>query len=253
MSNPILNDNFTRAQEGLLASEPMTINGAITKTGILLALVVLSAAYTWSLCAQGFTDKAYMLMWAGLIGGTIAAFAGIFTVRSSLSKGEVPSAITWLAPVYALFEGLFLGAVSANYQALYEGIVTNAILATFTVMFVMLGLYRARLIRATQRFRSSIILATASVAVIYLIQIVASLFGRGIPQIFTASPIGIGFSLVVIVVAAFNFILDFDFIERAAQNMLPKSTEWYGAMGLMLTLVWLYLEMLRLFAKLNRR
>jgi uncharacterized YccA/Bax inhibitor family protein len=252
MSNPVLNTAFAE-QRQVLDSEPMTVNGAIGKTLGLLALAVLSAAYTWMLVLQGFTDKAQILMWVGLGGGLIAALAGIFTTAGAMKKGENPKAIVWLAPAYALFEGLALGGISVMYQGIYNGIVFQAILATFAVMLVMLVLFRANAIRATEKFRSVLLTATLSVFVIYLIQLIASFFGRGIPLIFDSGSIGIVFSLVVVAIASLNLIIDFDFIERAAQNLVPKNYEWYGAMGLMITLVWLYLEVLRLLAKLQDR
>ena len=252
MSNPVLNENFVNA-ERILHSEPMTINGAINKTLILLGLAVLTAVYSWSVVFQGFMDKAMLLMWVGLIGGAIFAFTGIFSTMGAMRTGTAPKAVVWAAPAYALFEGLFLGAISAFFEGQYQGIAIQAVAATFAVLFVMLALFKSGALRATDKFRRIIFTATASVALIYLIQIIASFFGRGIPQIFTASPIGIGFSLVVIAIAALNFIIDFDFIERAAANLLPKNYEWYGALGLMITLVWLYLEILRLLAKLHSR
>jgi uncharacterized YccA/Bax inhibitor family protein len=254
MANPVLNDNFVSAQDRVLIDEPMTVNGAIAKTVILLGLAAVTFIYTWSLAVQGFSDKVGLLMTVGVIGGMIAAFAGIFTTAGSMKKGENPSAITWLAPLYAIFEGLALGGISAMYQSFYQGIILQAVVATFAVMFVMLALFRAGAIRATEKFRSVVLTATFSVVVIYLIQYIASFFGRGIPLIFTSSTVGIVFSLVVIGIAALNLIIDFDFIERAStESLMPKNYEWYGAMGLMITLVWLYLEILNLLSKLSRR
>ncbi len=252
MSNPVLNTAFAE-KTTILAGEPMTINGAIGKTMVLLGLAALSAAYTWHLALQGFSDKVQMLMWTGVIGGLVAAIAGIITTSMSIRKNENPRAITWLAPLYALFEGLALGAISVVYASLYHGIIFQAVLATFAVLFVMLMLFRAGAIRATEKFRAVLLTATLSVAVVYLVQIAASFFGRSIPLIFDSGTVGIGFSLVVIAIASLNLVIDFDFIERAAQNLMPKNCEWYGAMGLMITLVWLYLEMLRLLAKLPER
>ncbi|MDR1169032.1 MAG: Bax inhibitor-1/YccA family protein [Heliobacteriaceae bacterium] len=252
MSNPILNENFA-SQERILSSEPMTINGAITKTALLLALVAVSFIYTWSLAFQGFTDKVQMLIWIGAIGGLISVLAAAFTTRASMAKGENPTAVIWLAPAYAIFEGLCLGGISAAYEAFMEGIVLHAIVATFAVMLVMLALFRTGAIKVTEKFRSVLLTAMLSILAIYLIQFVAQFFGRGIPVIFGSGMFGIGFSIVVIAIAALNLIIDFDFIEQASQNLMPKNYEWYGALGLMVTLVWLYLEILRLLAKLNSR
>ena len=148
---------------------------------------------------------------------------------------------------------LFLGGISAVFNAAYPGIVIQAVLATFAAMFTMLALYRLRVIQCTDKFRSVIYISTISIAVLYLIQWIASFFHYSIPAIFGAGTIGIGFSVIVVGIAALNLILDFDFIERGAQNMLPKDYEWFGAFGLMVTLVWLYVEMLRLLAKLRDR
>lgn len=241
MSNPVLNN--MAEQTRILDGEPMTINGAINKTFILFALLVISACYTWGLAFNGFTDKAQMLTTGGVIVGFILALVIIFTRK----------ALNILTPLYAICEGLFIGGVSAVYAAEYAGIVTQAVACTFAALVSMLLLYRLDIIKCTDKLRSIIFTATLSVAVVYLIQIVANLFGRGIPQIFTSSPVGIGFSLVVVAIAALNLIMDFDFIERGSEGMLGKKYEWYGAFGLMVSLVWLYLEILRLLAKLNDR
>lgn len=243
MANPIFSNNF-RAEERILEGQPMTIGGSINKTLTLLALVVISAAYNWWLIASGFMDKASMLCVGGAIAGFILALVIIF------SKGKLAPL---LAPVYALCEGLFVGGISAFFEASYSGIVVQAVAGTFAAMLSMLLLYRARVIKCTSKFRAVIFTATMSIGIIYLIQIIASMFGRGIPQIFTSSPIGIGFSILVILIASFNFIIDFEFIERGSENLLPKHYEWYGAFSLMVTLIWLYLEMLRLLAKLRDR
>lgn len=243
MANPILNNMQKNEIAYALESEPMTVNGSINKTFILLAFVFLAACYTWGLAMNGFTDKAQILTTGGAIIGFILAMVLIFSRK----------AMNILAPLYAVAEGFFLGGVSAVYAAEYSGIVLQAILATFAVLAVMLLLFRANIIQVTDKFRSVILTATLSIAAIYLIQIVASLFGRGIPQIFTGSTIGIGFSIVVVLIAALNLILDFDFIEKGANAMLPKEYEWYGAFGLMVSLIWLYIEILRLIAKTQSR
>ncbi len=242
MANPVFNDNLVE-QTHILEGEPMTINGAINKTFILFACLIVSACYTWYLAFNGFTDKAQMLTFGGAIVGLILALVIVFSRK----------AMHILAPIYAIAEGFFIGGVSAVYAAAYAGIVINAVIATFAALGSMLILYRTGLIKCTDKFRSVIFTATLSIAIVYLIQIIASLFGRGIPQVFTSSAIGIGFSLVVVAIAALNLIIDFDFIERGSQGMLEKKYEWYGAFGLMVTLIWLYLEILRLLAKLSDR
>lgn len=243
MANPILRNSFD-TEERVYEGEPMTISGAINKTLTLLALVTVSAGYTWYLMASGFTDKASMLCLGGAVVGFILALVII------LSKGRLAPV---LSPFYAVGEGLFIGGISSFFEAAYSGIVMQAVAGTLAALLSMLLLYRAKVIKCTDKFRAVLFTATMSIGVIYLIQIIASLFGRGIPQIFTSSAIGIGFSVVVVLIAAFNLIVDFDFIERGAENMLPKAFEWYGAFGLMVTLIWLYLEILRLLAKLADR
>lgn len=244
MSNPVLNDKFLE-NERVLDSAPMTISGSINKTLILFGCLLLSAVYTFSLVASGFMDKAQMLTIGGAVVGFVIAMIMIFSRQSGWFK--------FLAPLYAVAEGFFIGGISAFFEASWAGIVSQAVLGTLVTVLMMLGLYKTGVLRATERFRSVVILATASIAVIYLIQIAASFFGRSIPQIFTASPIGIGFSAVVVVIAALNLILDFDFIERGSEAMLEREYEWYGAFGLMVTIVWLYIEILKLIAKLNSR
>lgn len=240
MANPIMK---VMEQSHVLEGEPMTISGSINKTLLLLGILILTACYTWGLVIKGFTDMASMLMWIGVIVGFILALIICFTRK----------ALPVLTPVYAACEGLFIGGISAIYAGQYTGIVVQAVILTFAVMFSMLLLYRMRLIQCTERFRATIVTATLSVCIVYLIQIIASFFGRGIPVIFEATPIGIGFSVVVVLIAALNFIIDFDFIERGEEMLLPKEFEWYGAFGLMVTLVWLYLEILRLLAKISSR
>ena len=219
----------------------MTVNGTLDKTFLLFLCALLPAAYTWNQFVSGFTDKASMLMTVGVIVGFVLALIVAFTKNK------------YLTPLYAMCEGLFLGGISAMFNEAYPGIVIQAVLATFAAMFSMLGLYRIGAIKCTDKFRSVIFTATISVAVLYLIQFIGSFFHYSIPAIFGAGTIGIGFSIIVVAIAALNLILDFDFIERGSQMMLPKDYEWYGAFGLMVTLVWLYIEILRLLAKLRDR
>lgn len=240
MSNPILNDNFGE-QERVLQGEPMTVNGTLQITLFLGVLLVVAAAFVWSKFAMGYTDIATSLTFGGAIAGFIIGLIVAFTRTK------------FLIPVYAVCEGLFLGGISATMEASYPGIVSQAVVGTFAALFSMLLLYRANLIKCSDKFRSVIFIATASIAVIYLVDIIGHFFGYAVPMINTSTNFGIGFSLVVILIAALNLIIDFDFIERGAQRMLPKDYEWYGAFGLMVTLVWLYLEILRLLAKMKER
>ena len=244
MSNPVLNDKFLE-NERVLDSTPMTINGTINKTLILFLCLALAAGYTFSAFLSGYMDQAKMLTFGGAIVGFILALIIIFSRNKTVFK--------YLTPLYALAEGCFVGGISAFFEAQWHGIVLQAILGTFAVLFVMLMLYKARAIRYTEKFQAVLMTCMFSILAIYLIQIIASFFGRGIPLIWESGAVGIGFSLFVVVIAAMSLIQDFFFIESASQNMLSKDYEWYGAMGLMITLVWLYTEILRLLAKLNSR
>ena len=244
MSNPELNEKYLESEKAL-ESAPMSVVGAINKTVILLICLLVPAIYTFSLVFAGFMDKAQLLTMGGALVGFIIALVMIFSRKPNLFK--------YLAPAYAVAEGFFVGGISAFFEASWTGIVLQAIIATLVTVFFMLALFRAKIIRATEKLRSVIVLSTVSVAAIYIIQMIASAFGRSIPQIFTASPIGIGFSIFVVVIAALNLILDFDFIQKGEENMLDKEYEWYGAFGLMVTIVWLYIEMLKLLAKLSSR
>ncbi|MBP3924290.1 Bax inhibitor-1/YccA family protein [bacterium] len=242
MSNPILNSNFG-AGEHILEAEPMTISGTVNKTLILSVFLTIGAACNWHFIAAGFIDKASMLVTAGAIIGLILAIIISFNVKMA----------KYLSPIYAIMEGLCLGGISAMFEAQYSGIVFQTIGATVTTLIAMLFLYRTGTIRYTEKMGSILKTAMLSILIIYLIQFVASFFSRGIPLIFGNGPVGILFSAFVCLVAAFCLIQDFYFIETGAERMLPKDFEWYGAFGLMVTLVWLYMEFLRLFAKLNSR
>lgn len=242
MSNPILNDNRFSPQENILEGEPMTIQGTVSK--VFLLFICLVAGVMVSLYYL-FTNSAVLLpmMVASVIIGFILVLVTCFKI--SLAK--------YTAAPYALFEGIVLGGVSYLFESQWHGIVLQAILATFAVLFVMLLLYKARMIEYTNKAAAVIRTGILSILAVYLIQIIASFFGRGIPGVFDSGIIGIIFSVLVIAFAAYTLIQDFFFIESASQNMLSKDYEWYGAMGLMITLIWIYMEILRLLAKLNRR
>ena len=240
MANPILNEKFAE-QERVLEGEPMTVNGTIQVTAFLAILLVAAAAFVWSRMTMGYTDLAVMLTGGGAIVGFILALIICFTRTK------------FLIPVYAVCEGLFLGGISATFEASYPGIVSQAVAGTFAALFAMLILYRTNMIRCTDKFRSVIFIATLSIAAVYLVDFIGSFFHMHVPMINAATPVGIAISAVICVIAALNLIIDFDFIERGSQMMLPKDMEWFGAFGLMVTLVWLYLEILRLLAKLQDR
>jgi uncharacterized YccA/Bax inhibitor family protein len=247
--NPALKEStFLDLGSGTVVSRAdgaMTLNGTVNKTGILLLLTVMTAAFAWNQSFVGGepTAMAPIYMWGGLIGGFILAMVTIF------KKAWAP--VT--APLYALVEGFFLGAISAMFNHLYEGIVLQAVMLTFGTLFALLFAYRSGLIKATENFKLGVVAATGGIALVYLATIVLGFFGIQIPLIHESGIVGIGFSLFVIVIAALNLVLDFDFIESGVEQGAPKYMEWYGAFGLMVTLVWLYIEFLRLLSKLQSR
>lgn len=242
MANPILNEDKFLAQERVLDGQPMTINGTIQRTLLLGMILILGASVCWSKFMTGFTDMAMALMSGGVILGFLFALVAAFTRNK------------YLIVVYSACEGLALGGISAIFETQMPGIVIQAVAGTFAALFSMLILYRTGVIKCTEKFRSVIFITTASIAAIYIVDFIGRLFlHTQIPVISTASPAGILFSVFVTAIAALNLIIDFDFIEKGSQMMLPKDYEWYGAFGLMVTLVWVYLEILKLLAKLNRK
>lgn len=239
--NPVLKaDAFTQLG-ARYHGDVMTVDGAVNRTFLLLLLLTLVAAFSWSVATSAYAGVAGLLAIIGAIVGFVFALITIF-------KKEW-SAVT--APIYAVCEGLFLGALSAWFDAIYPGIVVQAVLLTFGVLFALLFLYKSRVIKVTERFRLGVFAATAGIALVYLISFIFSLFGHGFGFIHEGGMIGILFSLFVVVIAALNLVLDFDFIEKGAQARAPKYMEWFAAFGLMVTLVWLYLEILRLLAKVR--
>ncbi|MEJ2520700.1 MAG: Bax inhibitor-1/YccA family protein [Desulfuromonadales bacterium] len=239
-SNPMLKESvFTRSVPG---SETMTLQGAVNKTIALLALVVIGAAYTWSLYYHQGPAAVQPWMLGGLIGGLVFALITIFKAEWAPKT----------APVYAVLEGLALGGISAIFEARFPGIVIQAVGLTFGTLFALLMLYKSRLIRVTENFRLGVFAATGGIALVYLVSIVGGFFGWQMPVIHESGPMGILFSLFVVVVASLNLVLDFDFIERG-DGVAPRYMEWYAAFGLIVTLIWLYLELLRLLAKLRER
>jgi uncharacterized YccA/Bax inhibitor family protein len=224
----------------------MTLNGTVNRTGILLLLAMLTAAFTWHqvLGPDGMpVPSTGMYALGGAIGGLVFALITIF------KKEWAP--VT--APLYALLEGFFLGAISATYEARFNGIVFQAVLLTFGTLFALLFAYRSGLIKATENFKLGVVAATGGIALVYLATMILGFFNVSVPYIHDSGLIGIGFSLFVVVVAALNLVLDFDFIESGVEHGAPKYMEWYGAFGLMVTLVWLYVEFLRLLSKLQSR
>ena len=236
MANPALNEKLLNKVTDYAGESRMTINGTINKTGLLLLIAVGGASIGWG-------SQSPVLLIGGMLVALILSFVIIFN----------PARAPFLAPVYAFGEGILLGSISSMYSYVYPGIVSNAMFLTLSCLFIMLALYRFRVIRVTDQFRSVILVATMAIAVTYLVEMVMSLFGHNIPMIHESTPIGIGFSLLVVGIAALNLLLDFNMIEEANQRGAPKFMEWYGGFALLVTLVWLYLEMLRLLSKINKK
>ena len=234
--NPVLSKKtFTNT---LSSSDQMTIEGTVNKTAISLLLLVGTGYFTFDVISP------VLLIGAG-IGGFILALVTIF------KKEWAPITV----PLYAILEGALLGGISYMYNASYNGIVTNAILLTVGILVSLLIAYRSGYIKATENFKLGIFAATGGIAIVYFVNFIMGFFGSGlgVMSINNASPLSIGFSIVVVIIASLNLVLDFDFIEEGAEKGAPKYMEWYGAFGLLVTLIWLYLEILRLLAKLNSR
>ena len=241
-SNPALNDKVFDL--GRSTGNVMTINGTVNRTGILLCLLMFTAIFSWDR-AYSAVDPGELYPW--LIGSGIAGF--VVALITVFKKTAAP--IT--APIYAAIEGILLGMLSAFYEMQFPGLVFQAILLTFGTLFALLMAYRSGVIKATENFKLGVFAATGGIALIYLTTFILSFFGVSIPYIHGSGTIGILFSLFVVVIAALNLVLDFDFIERGAERGAPKYMEWYAAFGLLVTLIWLYIEMLRLLSKLRSR
>jgi len=219
----------------------MTINGTVNKTLASLLIVSISAYFAW--------DVIFLSPYSGLT-MILAPILGFVVAIATVFKKEW-SPIT--VPVYCVLEGLFLGLISGFFELMYPGIIFQAVLATFGVLFSLLFAYKSKLIRATENFKLGIVAATGGIALTYFVSIILGFFGISIPLIFGSGPVGILFSVFVVIIAALNLVLDFDFIEQGERYGAPKYMEWYGAFGLMVTLIWLYLEILKLIAKLRSR
>jgi uncharacterized YccA/Bax inhibitor family protein len=239
--NPVLsNSTFTDVQRGY--SQPMTLSGVINRSILLLLLVAGTSAGVWAYC-NSHPSAIYPLVMAGCLGGLVVALV------TSFKREWAP--VT--APVYAVLEGLFIGGFSLIMEQRFPGLVLQAVMLTFGVMFALLAAYQSRIIRPSQTFKSVIVGATFGIFVVYMVSMVLQLFFHtGIPLISDSGPIGITFSLVVVGIAALNLVLDFDFIENGVASGAPKWMEWYAAFGLTVTLIWLYIEILRLLAKMRR-
>ena len=244
-ANPTLSDRtFKDLPRVWDQDQAMTVEGTTYKSAILLFCILLTAGFTWFQFFQTGNSAAVSgWMMLGIFGGLITGFVTIF-------KKEW-AAIT--APIYALMQGLFIGGLSAILEASYPGIVIQAAALTFGTMAAMLVAYSTGLIRATEKFKLGVIAATGGIAIVYFSSIILGFFGVNLSFIHGSGMMGIGFRLFVCVIAALNLIIDFDFIEKGARAGAPKYMEWYGAFALMVTLVWLYIEILRLLAKMRTR
>jgi uncharacterized YccA/Bax inhibitor family protein len=243
--NPALSDNaFTGAGRLARGEGAMTVQGTANKALLLLLCVLLTASWIWSKYYQAMNPQVVTPWLAvGAIAGFIVAIVTVFK--------QTWAPIT--APLYALLEGLVIGGVSALFEAQFPGIVIQAAALTLGTCLAMLLAYKSRLIQATENFKLGVVAATGGVALFYILSMILGFFGIQMPLMYGNSLASIGFSVVVVIIAALNLVLDFDFIEQGAAQGAPKYMEWYGAFGLMVTLIWLYLEMLRLLAKLRSR
>jgi uncharacterized YccA/Bax inhibitor family protein len=243
--NPALSEKQFEKTINISNGETMTVSGTMNKFGFMMLMVIAGAAYAWNWFDGG--KEIGPIMMGGAIGGLVVALVIIFKKEWS----------PFLAPLYALLQGLFVGGISAYFnfafQETYPGIIMHAVVITLAVAASMYFLYTFRVIKVTEKFRSILLIATASIAVFYLLTWVLSFFNIRFEFLTTGSTFGIIFSLAVIAIAALNLLLDFDMIERGSEAGAPKYMEWYGAFGLLVTLVWLYLEILRLLAKMQSR
>jgi uncharacterized YccA/Bax inhibitor family protein len=240
-SNPALQaDTFGRVAPAFDASA-MTIAGTVNKTAMALAMLLIAAGYVWSRGATDPSVGSFILI--GGVGGFVLALVTVF------KRGWAP----YTTPIYSVLEGFALGGISVAFDAAYPGIVGQAVFLTFGTLGALLVAYRSGVIRATDRFKLGVVAATGGIALFYFLSFLLGLFGVSMPLIHSSGTFGILFSLFVVVIAALNLVLDFDLIDRGARQGAPRYMEWYGAFALLVTLVWLYLEILRLLAKLQSR
>ena len=239
--NPVLKANTFIQRHTAIDNGTMTITGTVNKTALGLLLLMTTAIFTWNMTPND--PRVGGLMMVGIFGGLIAAMITVF--KQHLAP--------YTTPIYALLEGLALGGISRFFETLYPGIVNQAIFLTFGTLAALLFAYRSGLIKPTENFKLGIAAATGGIFFVYIISFILGLFGVQIPLIHSNSNFGILFSFGVVVIVALNLVLDFDFIEEGAEIGAPKYMEWFGAFGLLVTLIWLYLEILHLLAKLQSR
>lgn len=238
-ANPALKaDTFTRAST-VTSEDAMTIGGTVNKTALALLILIVAASWTWNLNIDG--SLTWGLILVGVLGGFVVAMVTV------LKQTWAP----YTTPVYAALEGLALGGISLGFEIQYPGIVSQAVFLTFGTLGALLLAYRSGLIQPTENFKLGVVAATGGIAILYLLSFIVGLFGVTIPLIHSSGIWGILFSGFVVIIAALNLVLDFDFIEEGAERGAPKYMEWYGAFGLLVTLIWLYLEILHLLAKLQ--
>lgn len=240
-TNPVLNSKTFADVQRVEGAPVMTLEGTVNRTAFLLLILMATATWTWMEAFIGAPTDGYLL--TGILGGLVIGLVTVFA----------PGIAKFTAPVYAALEGLALGAISAIYEARFPGIVIQAVALTFGVMVALLIVYRLRIIPVTENFKLGVCAATGGIALFYLVAIGLSFFGVQIGMLHQATPLGIGFSLFVITIAALNLVLDFDFIEHGVEQGAPKQMEWYAAFGLVVTLIWLYVAILRLLSKLRSR
>ncbi len=244
MSNPVLSERVFQKESTLSQSATMTVKGTAMKSLVLIFMVLAGASYSWKVFYEAINPASVNpWMWGGAIGGFITAI--IISFKPKLAQ--------YLAPIYAVLQGLFLGAISAMFNAAFAqtapGIVMNATLLTMVTALVMLLVYRMNIIKVDGKFAKIMMIAIGAIAFYYLISIVLTMFGVNLTMLHNSGPLSIGISIVIVLVAAFSLLMDFNFIEKASAAGAPKYMEWYGAFGLMVTLIWLYLEILKLLAK----
>ncbi|MEA5005892.1 MAG: Bax inhibitor-1/YccA family protein [Rikenellaceae bacterium] len=245
MANPVLSEKIFRENQATSTSTgSMTVKGTATKSLILILMILAGAMYTWKIAYEAINPASLQpWMWGGVIGGFIVAMIISFK----------PMWAQYLAPIYAVLEGLFLGAISAVFSQAFAtsapGIVMNATLLTILTAVVMLIIYRTNLIKVDGKFARIMSIAIGAIALYYIVSMVLSLFGVNLTMLHDSGPLSIGISLIIIGVAAFSLLMDYEFIVRASESGAPKYMEWYGAFGLMVTLIWLYLEILKILAK----
>jgi uncharacterized YccA/Bax inhibitor family protein len=245
-SNPTLSDSvFERSRTGVAADGVMTLNGTVIKTGILTLLLVTAASWSWKLVTGEVSAPSWM--------GVALKFGWIAPMLLALVISFVPKTAPALAPLYAITKGLIVGIISALFEGRFEGIVLTAVMLTCGILFALLAAYMTGTIKPSENFKLGLVAATGGIFLFYLASWVLSLFGIEIPGLFGNGWVGIAFSGFVVVIAALNLVLDFDFIENGVAAGAPKHMEWYAAFGLLVTLVWLYIEILRLLSKLRSR